>query len=103
MILFSLRHFLKRVSIKCVPVLVFIFTAKCTKFNVVLFYLKSLAHSMYQYKFVRTGSLYCVPWLLNFFCLQTCKDTKDIGSLQKAADFVRAFTLGFEVDVSVAF
>ena len=31
---------------------------------------------------------------------QTCKDTTDIGALQKAADFVRAFTLGFEVDVS---
>ena len=33
--------------------------------------------------------------------LQTCKDTKDIGALQKAADFVKAFTLGFEVDVSI--
>ena len=32
---------------------------------------------------------------------QTCKDTTDIGALQKAADFVRAFTLGFEVDVSL--
>lgn len=35
-----------------------------------------------------------------YLSFQTCKDTKDIGSLQKAADFVRAFTLGFEVDVS---
>lgn len=77
--------------------------AKWTKFNVVLFYLKTFAHSLFGNKFVKTGSLYHVPWLLNFFCLQTCKDTKDIGSLQKAADFVRAFTLGFEVDVSVAF
>uniref|UniRef100_A0A8W8IB79 KH domain-containing protein n=1 Tax=Magallana gigas TaxID=29159 RepID=A0A8W8IB79_MAGGI len=34
--------------------------------------------------------------------LTTCKDTKDIGSLQKAADFVRAFTLGFEVDDGLA-
>lgn len=36
-----------------------------------------------------------------YFSFQTCKDTKDIGSLQKAADFVRAFTLGFEVDVRI--
>lgn len=36
-----------------------------------------------------------------YLSFQTCKDTKDIGSLQKAADFVRAFTLGFEVDVSI--
>lgn len=38
---------------------------------------------------------------LVYLSFQTCKDTKDIGSLQKAADFVRAFTLGFEVDVSI--
>ncbi len=31
---------------------------------------------------------------------QTCKQTTDIGALQKAADFVKAFTLGFEADVS---
>jgi hypothetical protein len=36
-------------------------------------------------------------WLI---FLQTCKETKDIGALQKGADFVRAFTLGFDVDVS---
>lgn len=36
-----------------------------------------------------------------YLSFQTCKDTKDIGSLQKAADFVRAFTLGFEVDVRI--
>lgn len=36
-----------------------------------------------------------------YLFFQTCKDTKDIGSLQKAADFVRAFTLGFEVDVRI--
>ena len=35
------------------------------------------------------------------FSYQTCKDTQDIGALQKAADFVKAFTLGFEVDVSI--
>lgn len=34
--------------------------------------------------------------------IKTCKDTQDIGALQKAADFVRAFTLGFEVDDSLA-
>ncbi len=39
-------------------------------------------------------------WRLTFVMLQTCKETTDIGALQKATDFVRAFTLGFEVDVS---
>ncbi|KAK3597343.1 hypothetical protein CHS0354_034586 [Potamilus streckersoni] len=34
--------------------------------------------------------------------IKTCKETKDIGALQKAADFVRAFTLGFDVDDSLA-
>lgn len=34
--------------------------------------------------------------------IKTCKDTTDIGALQKAADFVRAFTLGFEVDDALA-
>ncbi|KAL5009231.1 hypothetical protein ScPMuIL_014812 [Solemya velum] len=34
--------------------------------------------------------------------IKTCKQTTDIGALQKAADFVRAFTLGFEVDDSLA-
>ena len=32
--------------------------------------------------------------------MQTCKDTQDIGSLTRAADFVRAFVLGFQVEVS---
>lgn len=31
---------------------------------------------------------------------QTCKNTQDIGSLTKAADFVKAFVLGFQVEVS---
>lgn len=31
---------------------------------------------------------------------QTCKDTQDITSLQRATDFVRAFVLGFQVEVS---
>ncbi|XP_074662413.1 RNA-binding protein PNO1-like [Tubulanus polymorphus] len=34
--------------------------------------------------------------------LKTCKETTDIGALQKGADFVKAFTLGFEVDDSLA-
>ncbi|CAG2255475.1 DIM2 [Mytilus edulis] len=34
--------------------------------------------------------------------IKTCKETKEIGALQKAADFVRAFTLGFDVDDSLA-
>lgn len=34
--------------------------------------------------------------------IRTCPDTKDAGALQKAADFVRAFTLGFEVDDALA-
>jgi len=34
--------------------------------------------------------------------LKACKDTKDIGALQKGADFVKAFTCGFEVDDAVA-
>lgn len=31
---------------------------------------------------------------------QTCKETQDIGSLTKATDFVKAFILGFQVEVS---
>lgn len=34
--------------------------------------------------------------------IRTCKDTTDIGAIQKAADFVKAFTLGFEVDDALA-
>lgn len=33
--------------------------------------------------------------------LQTCKETQDIGSLTKAADFVKAFVLGFQIEVSI--
>lgn len=32
--------------------------------------------------------------------LQTSKHTKDIGAIQKGADFVKAFALGFDVNVS---
>eukprot|EP00088_Acartia_fossae_P067295 TRINITY_DN8394_c1_g1_i1.p1 TRINITY_DN8394_c1_g1~~TRINITY_DN8394_c1_g1_i1.p1 ORF type:complete len:255 (-),score=54.92 TRINITY_DN8394_c1_g1_i1:97-819(-) len=34
--------------------------------------------------------------------IRTCKDTTDIQNLQKAADFVRAFILGFEVEDALA-
>ncbi|KAI0217574.1 RNA-binding protein PNO1 [Lamellibrachia satsuma] len=34
--------------------------------------------------------------------IKTCKETSDIGALQKAADFVKAFTVGFEVDDALA-
>ncbi|KAK2183247.1 hypothetical protein NP493_316g00000 [Ridgeia piscesae] len=34
--------------------------------------------------------------------IKTCKETTDIGALQKAADFVKAFTVGFDVDDALA-
>jgi len=34
--------------------------------------------------------------------IKVCKDTKDIGALQKGADFIKAFTLGFEIDDALA-
>lgn len=34
--------------------------------------------------------------------LKTSPETEDIGSIQKAADFVKAFTLGFEIDDCLA-
>merc|ERR1712008_218796 len=34
--------------------------------------------------------------------VRTCKDTADATTLQKAADFVRAFVLGFEVEDALA-
>jgi len=34
--------------------------------------------------------------------IRTCKETENIQNLQKAADFVRAFTLGFEVEDALA-
>jgi len=34
--------------------------------------------------------------------IRTCEETKNIGSLQKAADFVRAFILGFDVSDALA-
>ena len=34
--------------------------------------------------------------------LRTCKETEDVTNLQKAADFVRAFIFGFDVDDALA-
>ncbi|CAH1802211.1 unnamed protein product [Owenia fusiformis] len=34
--------------------------------------------------------------------IKMCKDTKEVSALQKAADFVQAFCLGFEVDDALA-
>merc|ERR1712130_950600 len=34
--------------------------------------------------------------------VRTCKDTEDVTNLQKAADFVRAFIYGFEVEDALA-
>nr|CAG4642020.1 EOG090X0D0V [Eurycercus lamellatus] len=34
--------------------------------------------------------------------IRSCKDTEDIGNLQKAADFVKAFICGFEVEDALA-
>ncbi|KAK9455254.1 Pre-rRNA-processing protein PNO1 [Dipodascopsis uninucleata] len=34
--------------------------------------------------------------------LRTCKQTDDSGAIQKGADFIKAFTLGFDVDDAIA-
>ncbi|XP_021565958.1 RNA-binding protein PNO1 isoform X2 [Carlito syrichta] len=34
--------------------------------------------------------------------IRTCKDTKDVSALTKAADFVKAFILGFQVEDALA-
>lgn len=39
-----------------------------------------------------------LPYL---FSSQASKETTDIGAIQKAADFVQAFMLGFEVEVNL--
>jgi len=38
-------------------------------------------------------------WIIVTLFSQTSKETKDIGALQKGADFVKAFALGFDVKV----
>lgn len=38
-------------------------------------------------------------WNVIVFCFQTSPTTSDVGALQKGADFVRAFILGFDVEV----
>ena len=40
--------------------------------------------------------------LIKFDFLQTSKQTTDISALQRAADFCRAFTLGFDVEDALA-
>ena len=42
----------------------------------------------------------CNFWYYILISFKTCKETTDASAIQKAEDFVRAFTLGFEVDVS---
>lgn len=48
--------------------------------------------------FFKKGNLRC---LVTISYLQSSKDTQDIGAIQKGADFVQAFILGFEVEVRV--
>lgn len=49
--------------------------------------------------FISSYNLCLLPHLF-FFFKQTCKETKDVSALTKAADFVKAFILGFQVEVS---
>ena len=34
--------------------------------------------------------------------MRTCAETEDVGSVQKAADFLKAYCLGFEVDDAIS-
>merc|ERR1719498_389112 len=34
--------------------------------------------------------------------IKTCEETEEVGALQKAADFIRAFMLGFEIQDAIA-
>lgn len=34
--------------------------------------------------------------------MRTCKETQDIGAIQKSADFIKAFMLGFELKDAIA-
>ncbi|CAG0898471.1 unnamed protein product, partial [Darwinula stevensoni] len=66
--------------------------------------------SSYQYKFFFPS--YCFPGNLNclkkfsrflkLMFMQSCPETPDITNLQRAADFVKAFILGFDVDDALA-
>ncbi len=38
--------------------------------------------------------------IVSSICVKTSKHTKDIGAIQKGADFVKAYALGFDVNVS---
>lgn len=39
--------------------------------------------------------------LTDLLLLKTSKHTKDIGALQKGADFIKAYALGFDVNVRI--
>ena len=41
-----------------------------------------------------------INFFLNIF--KTCAETPEIGSLQKAADFIKAFVRGFDVEDALA-
>lgn len=43
----------------------------------------------------------CMVLICKHLVLQTCQETKDLSALTKAADFVKAFILGFQVEVSL--
>lgn len=48
---------------------------------------------------IRVRGLSVFDLNLNDHEMQTSKETKDIGSLQKGADFIKAYALGFDVNV----
>ena len=49
---------------------------------------------------VSRSLLVYVLFFSDFTPLKTSKHTKDIGALQKGADFVKSYALGFDVNVS---
>jgi RNA-binding protein PNO1 len=50
----------------------------------------------------RIASLNVRPFIDHFICFKTCKETTEISGIQKAADFVKAFVLGFEIEDALA-